>query len=176
MLKLLCVWAGETELLFRSYLQGSDIRQLFPRKLTLHIKRERGKKKKKKENEVCVFKTEGPGGGGEENKRAAQKKLKIPARTSLPRKLFLFSNKAMKDEGGQHFPRRERPRERHREVSPAGSLGVDEQICIFPKTRMAGQSRHRCPSQNNPSWGCILQMLPSVCGNNTGPILRASHG
>lgn len=57
-LKLLCVWAGETELLFRSYLQGSDIRQLFPRKFTLHIKRERGggeKKGKEKENEGgCV--------------------------------------------------------------------------------------------------------------------------
>lgn len=71
-LKLLCVWAGETELLFRSYLQGSDIRQLFPRKLTLYIKRERGKKNRK-ENKVCVFKTEGLGGGGKENKRAAQK-------------------------------------------------------------------------------------------------------
>lgn len=70
-LKLLCVWTGEAELLFRSYLQGSDIRQLFPRKLTLHIKRERGKKNK--ENEGSVFKTEGLGGGGEENKRAAQK-------------------------------------------------------------------------------------------------------
>lgn len=45
-LKLLCVWAGETELLFMSYLQGPDIRQLFPRKLTLHIKRERERGKK----------------------------------------------------------------------------------------------------------------------------------
>lgn len=52
-LKLLCVWTGETELLFRSYLQGSDIRQLFPRKLTLHIKRERGKKIKKT-GAVCL--------------------------------------------------------------------------------------------------------------------------
>lgn len=42
-LKLLCVWAGETELLFRSYLQGSDIRQLFPRKLALHIENEEKK-------------------------------------------------------------------------------------------------------------------------------------
>jgi len=97
MLELLCVWAGETELLFMSYLQGSDIRQLFPRKLTLHIKRERGKKKKKKKTRCVCLRQKGWREGGEENKRAAQKKLKIPTRTSLPRKPFLFPNEAVKD-------------------------------------------------------------------------------
>jgi len=51
-----------------------------------------------------VFKTEGPGGGRRREQESCSKKLKIPARTSLPRKLFLFSNKAMKDEGDQNFP------------------------------------------------------------------------
>lgn len=38
-----------------------------------------------------------------------KKKIKIPACTSLPRKLFLFSNKAVKDERDKYFPLREKP-------------------------------------------------------------------
>lgn len=106
-LKLLCVWAGEMELLFRSYLQGSDIRQLFPRKLTLHIKREQGekKKRKKKTRGGCLRQDKGK---EEKRTRELPRKIKTPACTSLPRKLFLFSNKAVKDEGDQPFPVREK--------------------------------------------------------------------
>lgn len=52
---------------------------------------------------MCL-RQKGQGGGREENKRAAQKKIKIPGCTSLPRKPFLFSNKAMKDERDKYFP------------------------------------------------------------------------
>lgn len=50
-------------------------------------------------------------GRGEEEKRTRElpKKIKIPACTSLPRKLFLFSNKAMKDERDKPFPIWEKP-------------------------------------------------------------------
>lgn len=61
-----------------------------------HKERTRKKKKKKKTRCVCL-RQKGWREGGEENKRAAQKKLKIPTHTSLPRKPFLFPNEAVKD-------------------------------------------------------------------------------
>lgn len=52
-----------------------------------------------------MFKTEGPAGRRRrEQESCPKKKIKIPGCTSLPRKLFLFSNKAMKDERDKYFP------------------------------------------------------------------------
>lgn len=51
-----------------------------------------------------MFKTEGPGGRKRREQESCPKKIKIPACTSLPRKLFLFSNKVVKDERDKYFP------------------------------------------------------------------------
>lgn len=172
-LKLLCVWTGETELLFRSYLQGSDIRQLFPRKLTLHIKRERGKKKKKKENEGCVFKTEGPGGRRRREQESCPKKSKFqPVLPSLESSSF-FLTRLWKMRETNIFLHGKSPYRRARRGFLCRKFGgVEEQTHIFPKTHTARQSYCCCPSQH--SWERALQMLPETRGNEADTILWVS--